>query len=339
MGLTTEAQRAQRHRGHRGKAGVPLVFVTWGWDIMKGCPDLGRFILRAIVASVLAVGASVYLVSPACADVYAWWPLDDGVGDEARDLGPSAEPAIIFDADVGGLGPNGSVWVNDPQRGTVLGLAGDTAWASAGYLPIMDLENQFSWAFWARQDSLQTSPANDIILGNRYDDNGADTVPREFIKFTPDRFEYHMNGVGTNDLQYATNDIPSNDRWIHHAVVKQGDTLTYYRDGEFANDGQVAEVMLSANPLPFAMGGQNGVETWRGYLSDVQLYEAALTSAEIQAVMPGSVIDGKNLYARWKLDDGAASADTAKDSGPRRRWGHSGLGFWRLGRRRKRVGG
>jgi hypothetical protein len=265
-----------------------------------------------------ALGLAISATNVARAEVYAWWPLDDGSGDTARDLGPRQEDAIIFDHDFGGLGPNGSVWVNDPQRGTVLGLAGDTAWVSAGFLPIMDLDNQFSWSFWARQDPAQASPANDIVIGNRFDESGVDTVPREFIKFTPDRFEYHMNaGAVSNDLQYATNDIPSNDQWIHHAVVKEGDAVTYFRNGVVGNEGFVTSDMLSPDPLPFAMGGQNGVETWRGSLSDVQLYEGALTAAELQQVIGGNVAAGKNLYARWKLDDGAAAGDTAADSGPR----------------------
>jgi hypothetical protein len=179
----------------------------------------------------------------------------------------------------------------------VLGLAGDTAWVDAGFLPMMDRENDFSWAFWARQDPDQASPANDIILGNRYDQFGADTSPREFIKFTPNRFEYQMNGGFRNDLQYAPVDIPSNDRWIHHSVVKEGDSLTYYRNGEIASEGAVVDPMFSLDPLPFAMAGQNDVEVWRGCLSDVRLYDNALTQTEINEIMGGDGGDGPSLRA------------------------------------------
>ena len=87
----------------------------------------------------------------------------------------------------------------------VLGLGGNTAWVSAGTLPIMDLDNDFTWNFWCAQDPLHpSSHVNDIIVGNRYDEVGADTVPREFIKFTPTRFEYHMNAGFRNDLFILT---------------------------------------------------------------------------------------------------------------------------------------
>jgi hypothetical protein len=45
--------------------------------------------------------------------------------------------------------------------------------------------------------------------------------------------------------------------------------------------------MYSPDPLPFYMAGQNDVEVWRGYLSDVQLHTDALSQADIQAIMSG----------------------------------------------------
>jgi hypothetical protein len=264
----------------------------------------------------LALGA-MCAPSTARAGVYGWWPLDDGQGDVARDLSSRKVNATIFGATDGGLNADGSVWVNDPHRGTVLGLAGNSAWVSAGTLPVLSLDSKFSWSFWARQAPGQSLTSGDILLGNRYGADGADTDPREFIKFTPDRFEFHVNATGNNDLQYGSTDIPSTDIWMHHAVVKQAATLTYLRNGEVINTGRVTRDMLSADPLPFAMGGQNGQETWRGYLSDVQLYESALTSDEVRATMNGNVPANRTPYARWKLNDGKSSQAVAKDSGPR----------------------
>jgi hypothetical protein len=70
-------------------------------------------------------------------------------------------------------------------------------------------------------------------------------------------------------------------------VVKEGDTLTYYRNGEPSNEGVIVDPMYSPDPLPLYMAGQNDVEVWRGYLSDVQLYTDALSQAEIRAIMSG----------------------------------------------------
>ena len=168
------------------------------------------------------------------------------------------------------------------------------SWVEAGYLPMMTDENDFTWTFWARQAPGQATPANDIIIGNRWGDDNVDTAPREFIKFTPNQFEFHMNGAATGNVQYSPaadseTGVPSNDEWIHHVVVKDGEALVYYRNGEVANQGVVTREMLSANPFPFAMGGQHGVETWQGYLSDVRLFDHSLTAEEIAAIIGGGV--------------------------------------------------
>ncbi len=210
------------------------------------------------------------------------------------------------------------MWVDDPERGTVLGLAGDTAWVDAGEIPLMDFDNDFTWLFWAKQDVGQASPANDIIIGNRYDASGVDTVPREFIKFTPNQFEYHMNGASANNVQYSEGDdnIPSDEQWYHHVVVKDGDRLAYYRDGELMNDRVIQGEMLSPDPLPFAMGGQGGAETWRGYLSDVRLFDHALSDAEIAQIVGGGIegdYDGDGELTAADLDLQAAAILSGND--------------------------
>lgn len=220
----------------------------------------------------------------ATGDLYARWLLNEGDGETAADSGPNGFDGDIFDWDFDGLADDGSVWVDDPDRGTVLGLGGNTAWVEAGELPLMDTENNFTWAFWARQDPEQASPANDIIIGNRYGFDGADTSPREFIKFTPDRFEYHMETAGVGDTQYGT---APDGPWVHHIVVKDGDTFTYYRDGEYAGESIMAEEQLSPDPLPFVMGGQEGAEHWAGYLSEVRLFDHALVDSEIAELSGG----------------------------------------------------
>ena len=238
----------------------------------------------SLVAALLAV-----VNAPASADLYGHWPLDDGEGDVARNLGPG-DDGDIFDGDFLGLGDDGTVWVEDDDRGMVAGFAG--AFVEAGELPMMDLENNFSWAFWAKQPEEQASPSNDIILGSRFGFGGGDTAPREFIKFTPNRFEYHMNAGFDNDLQYdlcecPERHIPSDDEWYHHAVVKNGSELAYYRDGELWNEHELLDPMYSDEPLPFNLAGQNGQETWTGYLSDVRLYDHALTEAEVADIVSG----------------------------------------------------
>jgi len=214
-----------------------------------------------------------------------WWPLNEGSGDIAVDLSGRGNDGTINNPN-GGLGPDGSVWVDDPERGTVISFNGTAngAYVRAGNIPQMTLTNDFTWAFWAKQDAGNTTP-NDIIFGNRKDDNAADFVPRQFIKFTPTKFEWHMNGNGNDNLEY--DDIPA-DVWLHHAVVKTGDQLTYYRNGIEASSGTFTQPLDFPQPLFFGGDNENAAgENWSGLMSDVRIYNRALTGLEILAVVKG----------------------------------------------------
>jgi hypothetical protein len=233
-----------------------------------------------LLGLVLASGAKA-----ADPNLIGWWPLNEGSGDTAVDLSGSGNDGTISNLN-GGLGPDGSVWVDDPERGTVISFNGTAggAFVRAGDIPQMTLTNDFTWSFWAKHNAENTAD-NDIILGNRKDENAVDFVPRQFIKFTPTKFEWHMNGNGNDNLDY--DDIPA-DVWLHHAVVKTGDKLTYYRNGIEASSGTFTQPLDFPQPLFF--GGDNeGAEgeNWSGLMSEVRIYNRALTGLEILAVVKG----------------------------------------------------
>ena len=64
------------------------------------------------------------------AELYGHWPLDDGEGGEARNLAAPDLPGFIFDWDsldsLGGTFEDPTVWVDDAERGTVVGLNGQS---------------------------------------------------------------------------------------------------------------------------------------------------------------------------------------------------------------------
>jgi hypothetical protein len=241
----------------------------------------GRFMRIAPVC--LAI--SFFFAAHAYADRIGHWPLDEGSGDTTADVSGSGTTGLIGNAATGGLGAGGSVWVSDPERGTVISFNGDanSAYVRVGDIPQMTLDNDFTWAFWANQDAGH-SGNNDVIFGNRYDENGADFVPRQFIKFTPTQFEWHMNGNGNDNLNY--DDIPSGE-WIHHAVVKDGANLTYYRNGVAQATDMITQALDV--PQPLFLGGINtnaAGENWRGMLDDVRIYDHALSAGDVAALVP-----------------------------------------------------
>jgi len=241
-------------------------------------------------------------------DLIGWWKLDEGTGNTATDLSASGNDGTINNAAAGGLGSGGSVWVNDPERGMVLSFNGNNsggAYVSTKLIiPKMTLENDFTWAFWAKQDTAQATD-NDTILGNRY---GGTPTPGsgQFIKFTPTRFEFFNDDPSY--LEAINYDPLPGNVWVHHAVVKDGTSLTYYRNGEEAGTNTITKTI---DPNPFSMGGDatNVTEMWRGYMSDVRLYNKALSAAEVLGVMEG--VGGLWPYASKPAPaDGALYPDT-----------------------------
>jgi hypothetical protein len=220
-------------------------------------------------------------------NLVGWWKLDEGYGVSTVDWSGHVSHGIISYAD-GGLGEGGSVWDTDPDRGVVLSFNGNDStggFVSAGGVPEMTLTNDFTWSFWTKQHPDQSTDiavaGNNLILGNRYSYTGSD--PLEFVKFTPARFEFY-----NNDPDYLMTidyiDVPSGV-WIHHAGVKDGTTLTYYRNGIESGSSTITKT-IQANPFYMA-GEPAGGGRWRGWLSDVRLYDKALTVDEIRLVMRG----------------------------------------------------
>ncbi len=240
--------------------------------------------LTYCICFVLVPGA--FLTSAAKAadpDLIGWWKLDEGSGDSALDSSRSATNGTIANAASGGLGPGGSVWFDDPERGIVLSFNGNdpgSAHVVAGRIPPMTLTNDFTWAFWAKQHPNQATD-NDVILGNRY---GGTASPLQFIKFTPTRFEfYNDDGSYLQGINYVA--VPGGV-WVHHVIVKDGTSLTYYRNGVESGTNTITKT-IDGNP--FYMGGDaSPAEHWQGYMSDVRIYTKPLTYAEVLGAMQGS---------------------------------------------------
>ncbi len=216
------------------------------------------------------------------ADLIGHWAFDEGTGSVATDATGNHDGTIT-----------GATWVtDDPVRGTVLQFDGDGDYVVTGdaVIPQMTLATDFTWACWARSDQVAeyvdgapNSQVNAVIIGNRRkSSSGGEWDPVEFIKLTPSKLEYYHGG--NEPLDY--NDLLVGE-WHHHAVVKDGNTLSYYRDGVLANTRTITLVL--DNPQPFFIGGDAGstaAEHFNGRIDDVRLYDAALTADEVSQLVP-----------------------------------------------------
>ncbi|MBN2329053.1 MAG: LamG domain-containing protein [Candidatus Omnitrophica bacterium] len=233
------------------------------------------------------------------ADLLGLWEFEEGSGETIADTSGNGNDGTLFNLE-NGLGEGGAVWIDDPERGSVVSFDGTAAGAYGllgdGLVPVMSLDIDFTWAFWAKQGEITGD--NHIILGNRMSIDAVDFSPREFIKFTPTKFEWHSNGAGDDNLDY--DDIP-NDVWMHHVVVKDGFLLIYYRNGA-ASAARTISTVLN-NPQPLFIGGDNEGsegENWIGALDNVRIYNEALSGDEVLDlfVSEGGVASGAS---NWEL--------------------------------------
>lgn len=171
---------------------------------------------------------------------------------------------------------NGPVWTYDTARGNVIQFDGGDDWVDAGFIPAMTPTNNFTWSFWTYQ---QQGVNNDVALGNRW--NSGSQTGNEWIKFTARKFEYWGSGV-SNPIDYV--DIPQN-QWVHHAVVKNGNSMTYYRNGVAAGTSSTITGTISSRP--FYIGGDKFTERWQGRIDDVAIFDEALSVSQVQTIMGG----------------------------------------------------
>ncbi|NQT36888.1 MAG: PEP-CTERM sorting domain-containing protein [Planctomycetes bacterium] len=216
------------------------------------------WIVAALVATLL-----MSCIPTARGALLSLWQLDETSGTTAANSITGG-----FDGTLNG----GPLWTWDGRQGQVLWVDGGDDYVNAGGIPPINTGDDFSVAFWARSEQ---GASNNVVLGNRY--GGANN---SWGKFTTRAFEWHPNNTN-NHVDYA--DIPEN-QWIHHAVVKDGAAMTYYRDGVASG---TATATVDMPQLPFYMGGDAGGERWRGRLNDVALFDQTLTPAEIQTIAGG----------------------------------------------------
>lgn len=201
-----------------------------------------------------------------------YWPLNQTSGSSVPNSAPGGAAGTAF---------NGFAWVNDATRGNVLQFDGNDAYADLGSaaIPQMTLANDFTWSFWA---NMTSNIGSSVAVGNRYSPSGSDWSPREFIKFTPQVFEFHRNDTG-EDVDYP--DMPVGT-WVYHTIVKHGAQLTYYRNGVAGNTRTITQGLN--HPQPLYLGGDKTNENWSGRLDDVAVWNRALTTAQVNALSNGS---------------------------------------------------
>lgn len=241
----------------------------------------------------------------------AHWNFDEGRGITANDATGQGHTGTLL---------HGAQWASDDTRGSFLSFDGEDDRVSTLFTYALSSSEDFTWSWWANQQSTGDTDRNALMVGNRFGGTGSESL--EFIKFTPTQGEFR-NGSGAS---YDYEDIVSGD-WHHYAMVKTGDSFQWYLDGEA--QGAAMTIAYSENdPLPFNIGGDDNNSTaggqanehFRGFIDEVVLYDRAISSAEVLLVRDATNgAAGDSPIAEWRrayFDSEVNQGEGADDQDP-----------------------
>lgn len=237
--------------------------------------------LALLGALVGAVGQPVTLGPELVRSEVAYWPFNEGAGEEAQDA--SAHGHI-------GRLRNGPTWAAG-RVGRALRFDGLDDYVWVPYHPDFDVPQGFSLVLWAY---LESEP--DVTSGNDW----RLLVGRS--GFRPYGLALEQNGRLTGSVYVggerrflqSEGELPLGE-WVHVAFTYDAasGTLRLYRDGELEAESAVEPGEVESQPsraLTISLPRPEGLEerrAWPGRLDEVRLFNRALEPEEVQALFLG----------------------------------------------------
>ena len=169
---------------------------------------------------------------------------------------------------------------NDPERGNVLSLDGNNDYMMAPDHPNLDFADEFTLAAWVKTNDIRDGrviarydPTSQDGYGlNQTDNNGGEWT-----------FSTGVNGTGG----FARSDNPPTMDWTHVLGIRDvSGKVTLYIDGVLQSDFEVnpGDINSTGNLL---IGVDTAMQKdFSGLIDDVRIYNHALSSEEIAAVVP-----------------------------------------------------
>jgi hypothetical protein len=199
------------------------------------------------------------------AGLVAYWKLDEGTGEFAADSSRNGFHGAL---------KNGVRWVKGPD-GVAVSFDGKGAIVESNtYLP--KLAAPFSISLWVNPSTTQVEYAT--ILGNHDDKPTGMAIEQKSKK--PNCFSF---GYGDGKKGYETGAFQLiADEWQHVAIVCDGVNAICYMNGIEKTRGIANGAMAPDPQQNFKLGqGYHTGRFFHGLLSNVRIYEKALSGAEI----------------------------------------------------------
>ena len=220
------------------------------------------------------------------------WFFDEGKGDVAKDSSGNGNDGEL----------SGPEWVQG-KFGTALNFDGVEDYVTVEDSDSLDFDTgPFTVALWFKPNSIPAS-------GNHwlYDKGYPDNPTRLCFGFREGFIDVYANAWADFGVEVSA------DQWYHLAVVRDGDEITLYLDGneEGTAGGYGAHPYTNEKPLIFGTRTDKsigGTYNFDGIMDEVLATNTALTADEIKEVINGltAVEPGNKLTTTWagiKVED------------------------------------
>jgi hypothetical protein len=230
------------------------------------------------------------------------WKLNEGTGTTAADAAGHSAATLS----------GGASWATDAVHGKVLAANGQGFAATNG--PVVETDGSFTVSAWVNATSATDSGA---VLGQ--DSVFASGFYLENIDGKWSFSKLSSDNLNAGAIRAESTNAPQPGVWAHLAGVYDAANgqLTLYVNGQ-AQGTAIDSMPYSANG-PFTIGRAqwNAMQAgdFKGSISDVQAYQAALSPTDIAKVFGGGQI---GPAARWRMMDGAGPsvADASGNNHP-----------------------
>jgi len=257
------------------------------------------------IISDMAARLAEIRATPAVSSLVAWWPLDDGRGDEAADLSLNANTGTLV---------NAPEWAQE-EGGTFLRFDGVDQTVRVDGAP--SLPNDITVACWARGAATTWNAAATLVAGrSQFSLYAVDGTTRVGIRV--------FDAAGTPhaaEVDLATIAGVAIADWHHYAAsydASRGE-IALYVDGVERAAETIDSGVLRAGDGPLCLGSENlrAGSFFAGDLSDARIYDQILAPQRIANMASARLLDGDGdaMLDDWEMRFGLDpfSADDASE--------------------------
>ncbi len=161
-----------------------------------------------------------------------------------------------------------------------------------GSTAVVQVPDNAAWNFGANDFTVETwvkfnvLTSQDILVGHS---EGTGSVNKWIFWRKNGAIEFHLNGSAVSNITSDASFAPTVGQWYHVAVVRSANTYKFYVDGAQNGTDRFDSNTVPTAVAPLTLGQAEALTSLDGMLDEVQIFNRALSGAEIASVYNASI--------------------------------------------------